>query len=326
MTTRDLKKEPLRVGIIGCGSFIQRRILPSAHEIDTVKIVCLQTRDEKKAKQLQEQLAIQTVTKKEELLSHPFVEAVLIASPNHMHEEDALLAAAYQKPTLCEKPLALSSKSILRMLEAFEEKHVPFFVGHSLRFKPAIQKAKELLETGSLGALRHIEAQFSIPVKQENWRHSTDQGGGVLYDIGIHLIDCIRYVTGQEFRSVKAYAKKKEGFAPHTIHVLGTLSDGALATFSCSFEEPYYSAFAVVGERSRLISTYSLRQSYDPQERLMQIQEDDAHLYFPLKASNIYVDELKHFAASVIQKKSPLIEARIALANQRVIEEIERNL
>jgi predicted dehydrogenase len=186
LVMRNLKQSPLRIGILGCGSFAQRRILPILAELDTLQVICLQKRDIHEAKQLAAKFKIPfAVATRDDLLTHPEVEAVMITSPNHRHEEDALACAQALKPTLCEKPLAPTVTAIKKMLEAFQQRSTPLFVGHSLRFKPSIQQAKQLLQKGALGKLLQIRAHFSLFVPQDNWRYKKECGGGVLQDIGV---------------------------------------------------------------------------------------------------------------------------------------------
>ncbi len=101
---------------------------------------------------------------------------------------------------------------------------------------------------------------------------------------------------------------------------------GAVASFECSFNETFYNGFEVVGTKSRLISIHSLRQTSDPVESLCHLREDGSKLYFPLQASNIYVDELRHFAQVLFQNTPTLIPAEIGLLNQRVVEAAYQSL
>lgn len=330
MQNRDLKQHPLRLGILGCGSFVERRILSQLHDLDTIRIVAIQKRNQKEAERIAHKYNIPyAVTKREELLKLPEVEAVFIATPNNHHEADALACAAALKPTLCEKPLAPTASSVERMLEAFKKRSVPFFVGHSLRFKQALQIAKKLLETGELGTLLSIRATYSTRVASDNWRNLKKEGGGVLQDIGIHLIDLIHFISQDRMTHIYATSPDYIHEAPEadlSVAALCRLSKGAVASFECSFNEPFYNGFEVVGTKSRLISIHSLRQTSDPVESLCHLREDGSKLYFPLQASNIYVDELRHFAQVLFQNTPTLIPAEIGLLNQRVVEAAYQSL
>jgi len=318
---RNLKAEPLRIGILGCGSFAERRILTAAPQVDTVKIVCVQKRDLNEAKKAAAKFGIpHAVATREELIRHAEVEAIWIATPNHMHEEDAIACAKVGKPTLCEKPLAPTSAAVERMVNAFKEADVPFFVGHSLRFRPAVRIAQKFLQDQALGKLMCLRIFASIPVPKDNWRHKKEFGGGVLQDLGIHLIDLIQFISGEDIESIQATAQFDE--VDETVAALCRLSNGAIAYFECSFEQPFYTGFEVIGSKSRLVSRNSLRQTPDPIETLCHIREDDSQLYFPLKASNVYEEELKHFAEAATGLTPSIISAEIGLKNQKILETI----
>ncbi|MDP1834945.1 MAG: Gfo/Idh/MocA family oxidoreductase [Chlamydiales bacterium] len=316
---RDLQRDPLRLGILGCGSFIQRRILPYLDEIDTVKITCLQKRDIGEAEQVAKKYRVpHAVSTREELLSHPDVEAVFIGTPNHMHENDAIACAAAGKPTLCEKPLAPTGEAALRIVEAFRKANVPLFVGHAMRFKPSVLLAQKMLQEGALGKLLKIHAHFTISLPKANWRFQKECGGGSMQDLGVHLIDLIRFVTGQSIQSVFAVVDGEE--VDRTVTAVGRLSGGATMSFESSFEHPFYSGFELVGSESRLISRNSLRQTFDAIETLEHLQADGTVVSFPIKAHNIFVDELKHLAECIVNGAHSCLDGSNGVENQKVVD------
>lgn len=318
-----VKKEPLKIGILGAGSFVQRRILPVLKDLPLIQVTCLYKQNKEEAKHVAHQYGIPyAVSTREELVHHPEVEAVLIATPNSCHEEDALACAQAKKPVLCEKPLAPTSAAIIRMQKSFVENNVQLFVGQSLRFKPAIRKAKELIEEGSLGDLLHIRAYFTLPVSSSNWRYQKHLGGGVLQDIGVHLIDLIQYISDKNISSISALANSSSSLdaAEHTVMAIGQLSSQAYFSFECSLNQPLRSGFEVIGTKSRLISTNSLRQADDGKELLYHIQEDGTSEKLSLPVKNIYAEELMHFARVLKGEEAPLISSDVGLSNQRVIE------
>lgn len=318
-------KIPIRLGILGCGSFVQRRILPILGALDNIRVVALQKRKISDAQKIADEFKIpHAFSSRDELIKHPDIDAILVATPNHMHEEDVLACARYSKPVLCEKPLAPTTQAIETMIGAFRSQSIPLFVGQSLRFKFCVQKARELLQSGRLGQLLSFRAYFSVPVAKDNWRLQKDRGGGVLQDLGVHLIDLIRFVSGREIQSVVAMANREYKAASReveqTVTVIGRLSQYAVCSFECSFIQPFSSGFEVIGTNARLISRDSLRQSNDSLETLCLIEKDDTRIDFPIQRSNIYAEELKHFADALQGGKSSIIAAEEGLQNQKVIE------
>lgn len=309
----------MKLGILGCGRFGEKRILPAAKQIRGLTVAAIQRRNEKEGERIAQTWGIPNYfADPEELLKCPEIEAVWIASPNHLHEPHALAAADAHKPALCEKPLAPTVESASRILKAFRQKNVPLLVGQSMRFKWCVQKAKALLEEGLLGDLKHIRVHFSIPGPKSDWRYHPDCGGGVLQDIGVHLIDLIHFISSENILSVQAQGSRAAE-VDTTVHALLALKS-ASASLSASFDYPFYSGFEVIGSRARLVSQHSLRQTYDPGETLALIASDESQYLFPLRAHNIYEEELKHFIDVVQQGAPPLVSPEEGLRNIAVIE------
>jgi len=321
---RDLLRDPLRIGILGCGSFVERRILPILSEVPSIQVICLQNRSLLKAQRMARDFGIaRAVNTKEELVEKSEIEAVFITSANFCHEEDALACAEAYKPVLCEKPLSISFSSTERMVEAFQAKNLPFLVGHQLRFKSSLQKIKQYYLEGKLGDLLHIRAfYYSRTLPENNWRLQKGNGGGALQEIGVHLIDLIHFITQEKIEPSHAAALPTlQDKAETMVSLQGHLKNSqALVSIECSFQRPYYNGIEVIGTKGRMVSEGSLRQTYDPGEILYFEGENGEKTYLPLKASNLYVDELKHFAEVVAFERSSILSAEISLSSQSTID------
>jgi predicted dehydrogenase len=89
-------KQPIKLGILGCGSFVQRRILPILKTLSSFSVIAIQKRNSQEAKQIALKYNIpKTVSTREELLNLNEIETVLVATTNHMHEDDVLACAKY---------------------------------------------------------------------------------------------------------------------------------------------------------------------------------------------------------------------------------------
>lgn len=145
-----------------------------------------------------------------DLIDCPDVDAVTIATPNDCHVEIALYAWRRGKPFDCEKPLGLNAADTVRLADAIRERPVPHMLNFSYRFIPAARYARDLIREGKLGRIYHIYAQYF-----QSWGRSTGcpliwrfsravSGTGTLADLGVHIIDLVRYLTGAEYESVCA--------------------------------------------------------------------------------------------------------------------------
>jgi predicted dehydrogenase len=131
--------------------------------------------------------------------------------PNALHGEATIAAAEAGKHVVCEKPLgrdADESYEIWRRVAATGVKHLCAF---NYRFVPAIRLARELIDGGELGELRHFRARYlqdwGDDPSLDTWRfHPDEAGSGALGDLGAHIVDLGRFLVG-EFATVAGFAK-----------------------------------------------------------------------------------------------------------------------
>lgn len=141
------------------------------------------------------------------LIQRKDIDLIDIVTPNNSHAEIAIAAAEAGKHIYCEKPLAMSLEQSKRMLEAVRKNGVIHMVNHNYRFAPAVQYAKKLIESGRLGRLYHIRAQYlqdfiMNPDFPLVWRLSKEVcGSGAHGDLAAHSIDLARFLVG-EFKEV----------------------------------------------------------------------------------------------------------------------------
>ncbi len=141
------------------------------------------------------------------LVARPDIDLIDVSTPNNMHAEIAIAAAEHGKHVLCEKPLALDVEQARRMRAAVQKAGVVNMICHNYRFAPAVQYAKKLIESGALGTIYHIRAQYlqdwiMDPDFPLVWRLQKDvAGSGTHGDLSAHIIDLARFLVG-EFDSV----------------------------------------------------------------------------------------------------------------------------
>ncbi|NLE12865.1 MAG: Gfo/Idh/MocA family oxidoreductase [Clostridiales bacterium] len=145
------------------------------------------------------------------LLACPDVDAVSICTPNNVHVEIALAAVATGKPFACEKPLSLNAAQAKPLIDALAAKPVANMICFSYRFKAAARYARDLIREGKIGTIRHVYAQYmqgwANPVNDcpKIWRFDKGiSGSGTLADLGSHMLDLVRWITGDEYREISA--------------------------------------------------------------------------------------------------------------------------
>ena len=131
--------------------------------------------------------------------------------PNSLHAEPTVAAAEAGKHVVCEKPLgrdADESFDIWQRVAATGVKHLCAF---NYRFVPAVRLAREMIEAGELGEIRHFRGRYlqdwADDATLDTWRFQPDEAGsGALGDIGTHVIDLGRFLNG-EITSVSGFVK-----------------------------------------------------------------------------------------------------------------------
>ncbi len=147
------------------------------------------------------------------LIERDDIDLIDICTPGDTHEEIAVAALEAGKHVLCEKPLANSVAEAERMAAAADaavSRGVFAMCGFSYRRTPALSLAKRLVDSGALGQLRHVRAQYLQDwLTDENapltWRlDKSKSGSGSLGDIGAHIIDAAQWISGQSITGVSA--------------------------------------------------------------------------------------------------------------------------
>ena len=135
-------------------------------------------------------VGLRTYASAEEIWADKSVGAVLLAVPNDLHAPYAYAAAEAGKHILCEKPVAMSSAEAEKMYAAAERAGVLFEVHQNRRWDDDFLTVRKLAESGVIGSVYKIESRVTggngIP---GGWRKKRAQGGGMLLDWGVHLID-----------------------------------------------------------------------------------------------------------------------------------------
>ncbi|WP_426567150.1 Gfo/Idh/MocA family protein [Angustibacter sp. McL0619] len=148
-----------------------------------------------------------------ELLTRDDVQLVDVCTPGDTHAEISIAALESGRHVLCEKPLANSVAEAEAMVAAAEQaaaKGIRSMVGFTYRRVPAIALARQLVQQGRIGTIRHVRAQYlqdwlADPATPLSWRLQRERAGsGALGDIGAHIVDLVQYVTGRRIASVTA--------------------------------------------------------------------------------------------------------------------------
>ena len=146
------------------------------------------------------------------------IDAVWIASPNALHAEHTVVAARNGKHVICEKPMAVTLEQCAAMVEAVDRAGIKFVQGHSKVYDTPIRAMGEILASGQLGRVIHIDTwNFNDWLTRALVGSEVDtaQGSGVVFRQGPHQTDIVRFLGGGLVRSVRAAAGRHEPAFPN---------------------------------------------------------------------------------------------------------------
>jgi predicted dehydrogenase len=181
----------IRWGIIGPGK-IAREFANDLIKVSGCQITAVASRNMERAKDFANEYQIEHVFKDYESLCHSdTVDVVYIATPHSFHKNLACMAMESGKHVLCEKPLGVNTTEVNTMLATAKKEGVFLMEALWSRFNPTIRKVKEISESGILGDLRYINADFAfyaLDRPMESRLFNLDLAGGSILDIGIYPV------------------------------------------------------------------------------------------------------------------------------------------
>lgn len=141
-----------------------------------------------------------------EALKNECIDAVVVVTPTAYHRDIVVAAARAGKHILCEKPMAMTPEECREMIDAAEKNRVKLQVGFMRRFDASFMRAKEILESGEIGALVMVKSLTRGPSIPKPWMYDIHKSNGPLAEVNSHDIDTVRWLSGSEFKTVFALA------------------------------------------------------------------------------------------------------------------------
>ena len=188
----------IRLGLVGAGAIAQLAHLPVLSRIKGAQLVAICDNDGPKAGALAQRLGVPDIfTDMDELLDSEEVDAVVIATPNHLHEPHVLRALKQKVHVLCERPLSLTIGGVERILKTAEAVDRKVVVGNNHRFRSDVQQLSRFLQGGELGRLIGVRAgQYQFRSGLQGWRNrKAEAGGGAFLEYGYPLLDLAMWLT-----------------------------------------------------------------------------------------------------------------------------------
>lgn len=182
----------VRLGLIGVGAVPQTAHLPILSKMRGVRMMALCDNDGEKARAIADRYEVPDVfTDIDDLLELEELDAVIVATPNHLHEPHVLAALRAGAHVLCGRPLALSARGVERILAAAKKAERIVQVDNHNRFRADTQILSQFLRGGELGRLIGVRAgAYQLRRALGDWRYRRPEaGGGAFMELGYPLLD-----------------------------------------------------------------------------------------------------------------------------------------
>jgi len=191
----------LRTAICGAGNWGRRLIESVQGKSGKISFATMVTRNPAARQSLTDRFGIALTDSYAEVLADPTIGAVVLATPHSQHAVEIVAAAQAGKHVFVEKPFTLTRASAENAIAACKSAGITLHVGFNRRYAPAYAGMTRRIAAGEIGALRHIEGNFSGPPSYQtepgNWRsNQIESPAGAMTARGVHVVDSMVNIAG----------------------------------------------------------------------------------------------------------------------------------
>jgi predicted dehydrogenase len=241
----------INAAIAGLGRW-GRNLVEAARDHPQLKIVRAVEPDLKSAQDFCTKHQLALTDSLDDVLADDNIGAILLATPHSLHRSQVMACAAARKQVFCEKPLALTRADASAMFRACREASVVLAVGHNRRFWPSMRALREVVASGELGTILHVEGHNSNENSQAitaGWRLSPEESpGGGLTGAGLHVLDAFVSMLGPVRRTCAELTSRDAGPPPLDTAVMTLdFANGVTGTLATVRATPLYWRVHVFG-------------------------------------------------------------------------------
>jgi predicted dehydrogenase len=305
--------DTLHWGVLGFGAFADVAMGPAISNTPGHRLVAIMGRNRERVEAHARSYHVaHCFDSAEDLVRHPDLHAVYVATPNFQHCEHTIMAAEQGLHVICEKPMAVSDEEAGLMVDACRRNGVKLMIGNMMRFNPCHPWLRDQLKSGIIGEIAEARATFEFFLAPEysQWRIDPEPGGaGVVMDVGVHSIDLTRYILDAEITEVAAFMETGSHPFPVDMHSAALLrfEGGALGTLFVSFNNKKpLNSLEFRGNKGVAVCEGTLwRESTG---KVTILGEDGTRVFKPVPGTpNPYILQIEHFKRCIEQNRTPLI-------------------
>jgi predicted dehydrogenase len=316
---------PLRIGVLGAARIAPNALIKPAAAGEDVVVASVAARDRTRAREYAAKHGIPTVHDSyEALLADPTLDAVYNPLPNGLHGRWTMAALAAGKHVLCEKPFTANADEARAVADAAAKSGLVVMEAFHYRYHPVALRMLEIVTSGQLGALRHVEASFCFPLPRfRDIRYRLDLAGGAMMDAGCYAVHMVRLLGGGEPDVVSAKAKLHGTDVDRAMRADLRFAAGHTGRVTCSMwsSDLLRISARAVGERGEL----RVRNPLAPQfGHRIAVRTRDGRRTERLTRRPSYAYQLDAFVGAVRDGEPVLTDPADAIRTMSVIDAIYR--
>jgi predicted dehydrogenase len=326
---RRMTKE-IGYAVMGLGALARNSILPAFARVPpNSRLVAVISRDRAKAEAVGAQFGATAYRLDEfrQCLSREDVNALYIALPTSLHSDYTVEAARAGVHVLCEAPMAMVADECRRMIRTCQTNRTKLMLAYRFHFRPAPQKALELVRAGEIGLAKTVSSNYTLRVDDPSSAClQRRMGGGTVYYLGVRCINAARSVLGAEPAQVMAMtartSRRYGGDVDECAVGLIRFPEERLAHFHTSFGEEPGAELTIFGEDGLI----RLADPYEPDaETTLQIVKHGERRELRFEAADAFAATIDHFSDCVIHDRQPEPDGVEGLQDVRMVEAIYRS-
>ncbi|AXB56914.1 Gfo/Idh/MocA family protein [Flavobacterium fluviale] len=259
-----MENRKIKWGIVGLGN-IAAQFAADLLLVENAALTAVASRDISKAEQFAEKFgALRMYNSYDLIFKDKEVDIIYIATPHNSHAALSIKALENGKHVLCEKPMALSYEDSLRMIEASKKNNKFFMEAFWTRFIPSIQDIVQKVNSGILGEVNYIKADFAFHGSETENKRLFDKelGGGALFDIGVYPLFLSYILLGNPKEIIAKAIKHKNDIDLQTSMILQYESAQSVLHASIVSESDMKASISGTNGRIELNSPWFVADGY----------------------------------------------------------------
>lgn len=321
-----MSDRPLRIGILGAARIAPMALVRPAREVAGVEVAAVAARDVARAQKFATKHRIARVHQSyDDLLADPELDAIYNPLPNALHCEWTIRSLEAGKHVLCEKPLASNESEARQMRDAADKAGRVLIEAFHWRYHPLATRVRELLDSGDLGGIRHVDVATCVPfVIPGDIRYRYDLAGGASMDIGCYAVSMLRFLGGSEPEVLSARARLSSPDVDRWMQAEYRFENGATGRTTASLF-----SVQLLRMSAHVTTEHGFLHIFNPLApqifHRLKVRKGGVTTTESVRGEATYTCQLRAFEKAVRTGEPAITDAAYGVANMHVIDAIYRH-